>query len=466
MVVLIAVAAGIGFFAVVADPGAKPSAPLNPLAPPPVLPAPKPTEAAANTPEGLFQAGKYEQALQAWNAAAQADSTLPPGRVALAERFARSGQAAPARFHLEVAATEFPDHPAVFLLNGGFALAEQRMTDAMLSFQHAQDLAGNPKWTESQMKQFVRDAQLGIASVYELRANWPAARDLLATVLESAPTQTALRERYAVALFRSNNPDAALKEFQTAFAANNQIDPPELQMALLWSTLANDAKTEEWFQKAVAAYPKNGKPFRAYASWLLNVNRSHEAAPILATAEKLDPKNRETRTLQGVLARYQKDYPTAEAIFETLFAEDLNDTSAAWNLALSLADSADASKRARSVAIAESEARKHQQSGEAYAVLGWCYYRNGRRPEAEQALALATSAGDVRLDTMYYLARIQADQGTVEEPLQKLTVALQSRGPFIYRAEAEALKAELTAKKAQPAPSTTPSDKPAHEPKP
>lgn len=459
-------AAGIGYFTVIADSGSKPpTATTQPEPPPPILPAPKPTDAAANSPEGLFQAGKYEAALKALDAAAKADPTHPPGRVALAELFAHSGQPAPARFHLEVAATEYPDHPAVFLLNGGFALAEQRMTDALLSFHHANDLAGNPKWSEDQMKRFVRDSRLGTASVFEMRQNWPAARDLLATVLTSNPKNTALRERYAVALFRCENPDAALKEFQTAFAENKQLDPPELQMARLWASRADDAKTEEWFRKALAADPKNLKPLREYASWLLNMNRANEAAPLLETARKLDPDSRETRTLQGVLARYQKNYPAAEALFETLFAENLNDTSAAWNLALALADSADATKRARSVAIAESEARKHQQTGEAYAVLGWCYFRNGRRPEAEQSLMLAVSAGDVRLDTVYYLAKIQADRGDVDEPLLKLTAALQARGPFIYRAEAEALKKDLEAKKARAA-TEVPKDKPADGPKP
>lgn len=447
--VLVIAAAGVGYLAVIAGSSNPPKpGPAEPE-PTPVLPTPKPVAATPERAGELFREGKYEEAMQVFDAAAKADATRPPGRVALAELFAQANQPGPARFHLELAAGETPDHPAVFLLNGAFAIAEGRATDAILSYRTANDLAGNPRYSVEQMKRYVRESRLGLAAAYELRQDWPAVQEQLADVVADDPNNGLLRERLAATLFRNGDADAALAEYRAVHAAHPELPPPELHMALLWTTRNDAAQAEDWFQKAVAAHGKNPEVFRTFAGWLLDSGRVAAAVPIAETAFALDPKSRESQTLQGVLARYRKDHAAAEAIFEQLYAEDLADRSAAWNLALALADSDDAAKRTRAVSIAESEIRKNNAAAEAYAVLGWCYFRVGRLAEAKQALDLALASGSPRADTIYYWAKVQAENGEIDEPIQRLTELIKTRGPFVYRKDAETLKAELEAKKAK-----------------
>ena len=382
-----------------------------------------------------MKAGRYNEAMAAL--AKQPDQARSP-RLALAAILARIGNPPAARFHLERAAADHPNAPDVYQLNGEFAIAEGRVTDGVLSFEKALALADDEPTR--------RAARLGLASAYELRPDWSAALAQLAAVLDAGSDDMSLRNRLAVALFHTGKPDAALTEFRTVAAADPKFGPPELRMALLWTGQDDAAQAEEWFRKAVDAHPKDPEPARAFAGWLLDAGRPADAAPLVATVEKLDPDSRATRTLRGVLARYTRDYAVAERVFEKLHADDPADPSAAWNLALALAESDDPVKRGRAVELAEASVRSHPESAEAYAVLGWCHRQAGRPADAEKALTLAAAAGEVRLDTAYFMARVLADRGDTAEALTQVTGALQSRGPFAYRADAETLKAELEAK--------------------
>src|SRR5262249_31123973 len=149
---------------------------------------------------------------------------------------------------------------------------------------------------------------------------------------------------------------------------------PELLTATLYGQ-NEPQKAEEWLKKAVAAHAKDARATRAYAGWLLDSGQTDAAQPYLDAAVKLDPNNQETIALQGLMARYRKDLPAAERVFEGLYRNHPNYAFAAWNLALVLADSGDKEKQRRAVELAEAEVRKNPRAPEAYAVLGWCYYK-------------------------------------------------------------------------------------------
>jgi len=121
----------------------------------------------------------------------------------------------------------------------------------------------------------------------------------------------------------------------------------------------------------------------------------------------------------------------------------------AKNLALSLAESADADKRRRAVDVAETVARQDSQNGDTLAILAWCYFKNNKLPEAEQAMAVATSpklGGRLSLDSAYYLAKILAAKSKIEDAHKILKAAKDEKGPFVYRAEARGLFDELDKK--------------------
>lgn len=397
----------------------------------------------------LFQAGKFDDALKELEKAAKADPKLPPPRVTLADLFYRAGQGQAARVQIEQAVADNPRHPAGYLLNGSFAFGEGRLTDAALSCRTALELAADPRWDPDQRKKYARDARLGLASVFEARRDWAAAKENLAAVLNDDPKNTGVRQRAAAATFHLGFPEQALADFQAAAKDDPSADPPELQMARLWGTKDDAAKAEDWLKKAVSANEKNPKAALAYAGWLLDAGKPDAAKPYVEAATKLEPKARDTLAVKGLLARYLKDFPVAEDAFEALAREFPNDPFAAWNLALVLAESADATKRRRAVDLAESEVRKNPKSAEAFAVLGWCLYRSGRADDAEKALAAAGSTGTVSRDLAYFTARVLADKGKFAEARKLLTDAAAAKGAFPYRTDAAALLAEV-AKKAPP----------------
>jgi Tfp pilus assembly protein PilF len=401
----------------------------------------------------LVRAGKLGDALKELQAAAKADPKRTPARVALAALCfqARNGHAA--RAMLEQGAAEDPKHPEVYLLNGNFAFGEGRVTDAILNLQTVLRLTAEPRWDPDQRKRFTREAHLGLASSYEARRDWPAAKEHLLAVLTADPKNGAARQRLATALVHTGKPDEAFAALKTAYTDDPASDLPELRMAALYGAGNDAAKAEEWLKKAVAAHAKDARPPRSYAGWLLNQGKPDAAQAHLDAATKLDATGRETLALRGLMARHRKKFADAEPVFEKLHKDSPGDPFAAWNLALTLAESGDKEKQRRAVELAESEVRRNGRSPEAYSVLGWCYAKAGRLDDAERALTTAANLGPLSRDAGYFFARVLADKGRWADAASILKSVSSARGAYVYRADAEALLAEAEKKKpAKPEP--------------
>lgn len=413
------------------------------FAQPPAKPAVTAEEEQARE---LFAAQKYEETYKALQAAVGKNPKLPPARVLLASMFYQAKQGQLARQTLEAAASEDPKHPEVYLMNANFAFGEGRLTDAILSCQALLQVASDPRWDPEQRKRFIREARLGLAASYEGRRDFTNAKEHLMAVLTDDPKNGPARTRLGSATFLMNKPDEALVEFQTAYRDDPASELPELQMAALYNSQNADEKAEEWFKKAVTTYATNPKSHRAYAAWLIDHSRATETELYLKTAAQLDPASKETAALQGLAARYRKDFAAAEPIFQKLLQDSPNNAFAAWNLALTLAESPMKDKQVRAVELAESEVRKNQKNAEAYAVLGWCYYKAGQLDNAEKALANAMQSGSLSRDAAYFFARILVDKQRSEDAYKILKSVADARGPYVYKAEGTTLLAEVEKK--------------------
>ena len=148
-------------------------------------------------------------------------------------------------------------------------------------------------------------------------------------------------------------------------------------------------------------------------------------------------------TLQALLLRYKKEYPAAEVAFEQLHKDTPGDPFALGNLALVLAESTDEKKRKRAVELAETNVKQNSRSPDAYAVLGYCYFKVNRIDDADQALGTAASGGQVGLDTAYFLTLVLNEKKKFVEAHKILFEAVNARGPFVYRAEARVFLADL-----------------------
>ncbi|HET6574892.1 MAG TPA: tetratricopeptide repeat protein, partial [Fimbriiglobus sp.] len=396
----------------------------------------------------LFKTGKFDDALKELRALAKADPKLPPARVTLADWFFQAGQGQPARLNLEAAAAEDPYHPSVYLLNGSFAFGEGRVTDCILSCKTVLQLIADPRWDKAQRDRYEREARTGLARSYEVRGDWTSAQDQLTEILKDDDKNGPARQRLATCLFRLGKPDAAFAELRKAHDVDPASELPELRMAGLANDPKDPTKAEEWLKKAVANHPKSADAVRTYSGWLLDAGRIDEAQKYLDLTVKLDPDSRETRAVQGIMARYRKDLPGAEKVFEELNRKHPNYPLAAWNLALVLADSGDKEKQRRAVEVAQAEVSRNQKLAEGFAVLGWALYKAGRLDDAEKALAplVQPGVGVPSRDAAYFLARVLADKGRFEDARKALQAAESAKGGYVYRDEAQKLMAEVEKK--------------------
>ena len=418
----------------------------------PPVPAPEvsaPPSAAPGSASGLDKAraavaaGKLGDALKELQEVAKADPQGFPPRVTLALLLVAANQASAARTELEQAAREDPKHPDIYLANAQFALNEGRITEAVLDARASLEYANSPRWEADQRKRFVRDGRLALAAALERWQDYTAAEENLRAILASEPTNGIARLRLGSALFYQGKPDIAFTELQKAATDDPALPQPELQMATLYASKNETDQANAWRKKAIAARPEDYKPLLLTASALLDQGKVDEAGTAIDAGEKLDKSGKELRAVRGLYYRYKKAHDKAAAIFEELYRDSPNNSVYGWNLALCLAESPEKEKQRRAIELAESEARKNARVTEAFAVLGWCYYKAGQAQAAEQAMVTASQLGPLSPDAGYFLAKLFADRGRFAEAVAALKQVLGTTAAFVYRNEAKALLAEV-----------------------
>jgi len=395
--------------------------------------------------------GQIDESYKFLVEATKKDPDLPPARFMLAKMLSQvRNMGAVARAHLEQAAAENPDHPILYLQNAEIDLQDGRYSDAVLNCEKALALARSDRWSATQKRNFNSDAHKFLAVVAEFRKHWPTAATHLAALLESQPNDVALRVRLAQALFFMDKPEDAYLELQTAAKVKDPtlLDTPEVTMARFWTAKPDYTKAREWLNKAAKDGAKNVRVKLAVADMLLQQNKVGEAEIHMRDAVAIDPKNLDVQKLQALMKRIKKDVKGAAEIFKKIHDEAPGDFMALNHLALCLADSPDEKERQRSITYAELNLRANQKSPEAWATIGYCYFRLKRLEEAANALQTASSGGQISSDTGYYMALVWTEKEQYENAKGVLEGALDPKlkGLFFYRAEAQKLLDEVTKK--------------------
>jgi len=396
-----------------------------------------------------LQKGQVDAAYQHLVEATKKNPDLPPARFMLAKILSQvQNMGAVARATLEQAAAENPDHPVVYLQNAEIGLNDGRYSDVVLNCEKALLLARTDRWSAEQKRRFTTDAHIYLAAVGELRKHWSTAATHLVALLEGQPKDVKLRARLAQALFFQDKADDAYAELKKAAAVNDptMLDTPAVIMAKLWTAKGDYPKARQWLNTAAKEGANNVRVKLAYADWLLQQNNIDEANLHVQEAVKLDPKNTEVMRLQALILRIKKDLKGAEAILQQILLLAPGDQFATNHLALCLADSKDESQRPKALPHADLNVRANQKSAEAWATLGYCYYRLKDSGKALNALQTASSGRQITSDTGYYLARIFVDQEKYEEAKQLLDGSLQAPGLMVYRDEAKKLLEEVKKK--------------------
>ncbi len=371
---------------------------------------------------------------------------LPPARIMLVRLMMRIQEYhQQVRGVLELAAKEEPAHPEVYITNATLSLAEGRVTDTILNCDKAMALTAADRWTGEQKRKMQGEAREMLARSYEARQDWPAARAQLAALLDADPKNGRLRSRLAAATFfgPGDKQDEAYSELVQAVKNDPALDPPTVTMARLWNTKGDMKKAEEWFERAVKAEPNNARVHVAYADWLMQQNKIQQAKLHIEQAAKISTNDPEVQKFQGMIARIEGDLGTAERIFKQILVNSPDDTFARNQLALVLADQSDSAPRKLAVEYAQLNYKANPRLPETAATLGYVLFRVGNVDEALKALQAAINAANGQLspDTAYYLALCvyEKDKDKVEDVKKFLKAALEAKGLFVYRKDAQKL---------------------------
>jgi Tfp pilus assembly protein PilF len=400
----------------------------------------------------LLLQGKPDEALKKLETARNNNKDLPPAKLMLARLMMRVRDYQP-RVHavIEEAIKETPDHPVCFLDNANLALAEGRVTDCILNSERALQLAESGKnWTEKQKKDVTERAHANMASAYESRADWSAARAQLDALLKADATNPQYRARLAQAIFfmdpEKKESDARTELMQAKKNdKDNKLESPAVSLARFWARHGDNPKARERFIEAAKAEPKNAKVLVAYADFLMQQNDVNGAKMQIDEALKA-PKTDdvEVEKFQGLIARAQKKYDEAEAIYRKLIDKNPDDAFSRTQLALVLVDQAAEAKQKLGVQYAKLNAEANQKAPEALSTFGYALCKTGNLGEGAQLIqaALNASNGQMTPDMAYMVAYCLKDKDP-EAAKKILKEAATARGLFIYKQEADDLRTKL-----------------------
>jgi tetratricopeptide (TPR) repeat protein len=393
-----------------------------------------------------FRQRDYNQCLALLQAAAKKHSELLPPRLILAKLFLMENQTANGRTNLEQAAIENPNHPEVYLAFAKLALQEGRITEAALDFDKALALAKSNKQTEAQSQHLLTDIYAGLATVSERRKDWATAASALESWLALDPKNGQVRQRHAQARFRLGKRDKIHEELEQAGKDQSGLEPAATMMGWLYTEAGKPDKGREWMEYAIKETPKDAKVHLSYARWLLDQHQPEEAKARVETAAQLDPDSSEGKMVRGLIAWHLRDYKAAEGLFQAVHLDSPANVAASNYLALSLAEQSGGDKRRRALELAEINARLYPNSTEALATVGWIYFRLGRMADADRTLRAAITQGNISSDAAYFFAKVQYEAGRTEEAKKVLKLALNAKGLFAFRKEAQELLDRLDRK--------------------
>ena len=214
-------------------------------------------------------------------------------------------------------------------------------------------------------------------------------------------------------------------------------------MGRLYHQSGNEEQADIWMKKAIETAPDTLAARLGVAQWQWERGELDEAQKNVDAALKLQPDSLEALVIAGLVNRFQGKLPDAEGHFQTAYLASPGNAMAANQLALVLADQTDEAKRRRALELAESNVKQFNNNTEVAATLGWIYLQNNRLEDATRVLKAVIGSGRVSPDTAYFMAVLSERSGNAEDAVKALRPAVEAKGPFAYRKEAESLLAKL-----------------------
>jgi len=385
---------------------------------------------------------------------------LPPAEIMLAQLLAMTNNGPAARAELELGVGKNPNDPEFYIIFGDIAFQERRFTDAQLLFEKAAKLVPEFSGNEKRKRNLTMRSFAGNAAVLEAREKWTEALEQLKAWIAVDDVNAPAHQRMGRCLFKLNKIKEAGEEFTKAANQDERMLLAEIMMARMYDEIdgKDDAKTQ--IKKALTMLngmqraddkTKYINNMLAVAQWAVSngylkkdaKGQEPSAQDAAERAYARDNTSLEAQIVSGIVARLTGDTSGAELYFDKANRQSPANFVATNNLALTLVESSDASKRDKALQLAAMNVNNAPRSAEAYATLGWIAYKTGRKKEAGEALNVAMSSGQLSADAGYYVAQILFDEKKFPEAKMVIDGILNGKNPFPMRTAAEKLQGQV-----------------------
>lgn len=359
---------------------------------------------------------------------------------------------------LERAAIDRPEDPDVFWTFGDFALAQQRLTDAWVHYQHALSLLEGSRFSEK--GRAVRRAQIlrGCAAVAEMRSDWQSLAAITTEWLKLRPKDRSALWGAARAAFEIGDEEAATDLLERLRKIDTTLDPTPLIFFRWASSRRSSKEAAPYLEQAQREYSDHPAVMLAVAEKECAAGKRKSAIDLLTDLLAQHPENQDALLLRGRLRLASGDPKSAEADFrQALLSSSADDWTRAL-LAVALAGRYDASARDDAVRIVMQLVRSHPEDWWSWSALGRVKFSLGRYLEAEEALRRALATGAADSTTAYFLAKTleQRDVSRFHDDISRLLkIAVQAPGLFPEREEARRMLEIYGSSKAAPSESTS-----------
>ncbi|QSH40778.1 hypothetical protein P0136_11495 [Lentisphaerota bacterium ZTH] len=125
------------------------------------------------------------------------------------------------------------------------------------------------------------------AGMLEKSGKYKEASKVYAGLLKDYPDDHDLLWQKAIADLRSNNHNAAIKNFKSYFAANPDDEYACIRVATLLEKEGLKKQAADIYRKTFSQFPASPEAAEAFCSWLLRQDKSKEAVAVLTKSEKL-----------------------------------------------------------------------------------------------------------------------------------------------------------------------------------
>ncbi len=392
----------------------------------------------------VFKKNDGAAALEKFEDAANKYPELPPAEIILATLYLKQNRMDRAINLLDTAARKYPDDPETFLLLGNLAFKENRNTDSSLNFEKGRTLLESYDGDSMRLKRLQLRLYAGLATLAERFDDWQTAGPYLREWVNLDPQNSSARVRHARSLFRNKRGREAIGELRRAKQIDSTILSPPILMAQFWMESGNMEAGRQWLERASNQQSEDLDTQLMLAKFHWDMKQFPDAKKSIARALGLAEDNPQANLLAGQMAHYDHNFDKAIDYFRKLVDKDSTAPAAIQKMAqqhLLYALAAEGTKEGIQDAIASADSRADLE-----ALVAACYAHK-RAGNNEKALATLQAAQHTTSDpnTNYIRAYVLADEVSGDKVLPLLEAALATEGLFVFRRDAEQLKAKITA---------------------